>query len=81
MFNESGTIKEIESKAHIYKNWTIGITNDPDRFKSEHGNPFTWYQWKASSEGSARKIKSYFLEKGMKEDTGGGDFPTYVYIF
>lgn len=81
MFNESGIIKEIESKAHIYTNWTIGITSDPERRKQEHGNPFTWYQWKASSEGSARRIERYFLDKGMKGDAGGGDYPTYIYIF
>jgi hypothetical protein len=81
MFNESGTINEIESKARIFNNWTIGITNDPDARKQAHGNPLTWYQWKAPSEGVARRIERYFLDKGMKGDTSKSDYPTYVYIF
>ena len=82
MFNDSGIIKDIESKAHVYNNWTIGITSDPEARKKTLGNPFNWYQWKASSEGAARRIESYFLEKGMKEDkTAKGSSPTYIYIF
>ncbi len=81
MSSESGIISEIESKARMYKNWTIGITNDPDARKQAHGDPLTWYQWKAPSEGAARRIERIFLEKGMKGDTGKGEYPTYIYIF
>jgi hypothetical protein len=38
-------------------------------------------QWQADSEGIARDVEKYFLGKGMKGDTGGGENPTYVYIF
>jgi len=81
MYNEQGIIKEIESKAHIYKNWTIGITNDPELRKQEHGSPLNWYQWKAPSEGAAKRIEKYFLDKGMKGETSVGDYPTYIYIY
>ncbi len=67
-----------------YSIWTIGITNDPERRKDEHdtGNKVKhWKDWKANSESDARTIEKYFLDKGMKGDTGGGTTPTYVYIF
>jgi hypothetical protein len=69
------------AKDKRYSIWTIGITADPERRKNEHGNPKYWMQWQADSEGIARDIEKYFLDKGMKGDTGGGENPTYVYIF
>ena len=59
----------------------IGITNDPDHRKEEHNNPKFWMQWLADTVTIARNVETYFLEKGMKGDTGGGDNPNYVYIF
>ncbi len=81
MSDESGIINEIESKARIYTSWTIGITNDPDARKQANGNPLTWYQWKAPSEGAAKRIEKYFLDKGMKSDTKKAEYPTYIYLF
>jgi len=64
-----------------YPSWTVGITNDPSRRKSEHGNPRRWTDWYADSERCARNVEKHFLDKGMKGDTGGGVTPKYVYIF
>lgn len=64
-----------------YAQWTVGITADPERRKTEHGSPALWQHWKADSEPIARGVERYFLDKGMKGDTGGGLTPTYVYIF
>lgn len=72
---------EISSIVIHFPSWTIGITADPDRRKSEHGNPTRWHQWKADSETIARDIEKHFIDKGMKGDTGGGFYPTWVYIF
>lgn len=69
------------SKTIDYKIWTIGITEDPERRKEEHGNPTYWMHWKADTETIARNIEAYFLKKDMKGGTGGGEHPTYVYIF
>jgi hypothetical protein len=67
------------------KIWTIGITDDPVRRKTEHDakNESTtyWKDWKADSETIARSVEKYFLDKGMKGSTGGGEHPTYVYVF
>ena len=73
------------AKEKSYSIWTIGITDDVERRKGEHEsdgeNTKYWQHWKADSETIARNVEAYFLEKGMKGGTGGGDHPTFVYIF
>lgn len=81
MPSESQIISEIERIVLHYPSWTIGITDDPDRRKQEHGNPVSWHQWDAVTESSARRVESYFLDKDMKGAPGGGISPNYVYIF
>lgn len=71
----------IERIVSSYSAWTIGITEDPERRRGEHGNPSAWHQWQADTEGIARRVEKYFLDKGMKGDTGGGVSPDWVYIF
>jgi len=73
---------EIERYIKVsYSTWTIGITDDPDRRGTEHGNPQRWRHWYTTTEEVARRIESYFIEKGCKGDVGGGENPNYVYIF
>ena len=80
--SSEATIKAaIEKIVSRYSAWTIGVTDNPDRRKREHGNPDVWYQWDADSERVARNIEAYFVDKGMKGDTGGGGSADYVYIF
>ena len=74
-----GRVNRAEKKD--YSIWTIGITNNPERRKGEHDNPKHWMDWKADSEEDARDIEEHFKEKGMKGGLGGGNNPTYVYIF
>ena len=64
-----------------YSLWTIGVTDDPVRRRSEHGNPNNWHQWNADTETDARNVERYFLDKGMKGGTGGIGRADYVYIF
>jgi len=79
--SESTIKSAIEAKVTTYSAWTIGVTDDPARRRREHGNPSDWYQWDADSEQVARNVEAYFVEKGMKGDTGGGGGADYVYIF
>jgi len=79
--SESAIKSAIEAKVNVYSAWTIGVTDDPERRKREHGNPSVWYQWDADSEQVARNVEAYFVEKGMKGDTGGVGGADYVYIF
>ncbi len=71
----------MKAKKKDYSIWTIGITNNPERRKEEHENPKYWMDWKADGEQDTRSIEKHFLDKGMKGDTGGGENPTFVYIF
>lgn len=81
MATESVIKAAIEAKVNVYSAWTIGVTDDPNRRRQEHGNPRPWYQWDANSEQEARNVEAYFIKKGMKGDTGGGGSADYVYIF
>jgi predicted GIY-YIG superfamily endonuclease len=83
--NESELKAAIQRKVITYSVWTIGITDDPERRKKEHENEGKsveyWSHWKADTEAIARAVEAYFIDKGMKGGTGGGEHPTYVYVF
>jgi hypothetical protein len=89
--NESDLRNAIDAKVNAaktpdYTAWTIGVTDNPERRKAEHDaegkNTKYWKDWKADSETIARNVEQYFLDKKkMKGGTGGGDNPTFVYIF
>jgi hypothetical protein len=81
MPSESEIIKEIETFAKNYSNWTIGITADIERQRQEHNNPQYWHSWNAITKISAKNIEKYFLDKGMKSDTCSDFSPIDVYIF
>lgn len=72
-------VKSTESEK--YSIWTVGVTDDPKRRKTEHGDPVYWKQWNADSETAARNVETHFLDKGMKGSGGGGGKADYVYIF
>jgi hypothetical protein len=84
---ESEIIEAIQHKIGSTdpKIWTIGITDDPERRKTEHDgrgeNTKYWKDWKADTETIARNVEQHFLGKGMKGGPGGGERPTYVYVF
>jgi len=69
--------------------WTVGITQDPERRKSEHEaekeSTTYWKQWEADSLSDAQDIERHFLnDKHMKGGTGGdmsSHRTTYVYVF
>jgi hypothetical protein len=85
--NETGLKAAIESRIGNtrYSKWTIGITEDCDKRKTEHEsdgeNCRDWTCWKADTEAIARSVEAYFINQGMKGGTGGVGHPTFVYIF
>ncbi len=81
MASESAIKAAIKKIVTSYSIWTIGVTDDPVRRKSEHGNPQHWHQWDADTETAARNVEKYFLDKGMKGAPGGAGRADYVYIF
>ncbi len=64
-----------------YKEWYIGITNDPDRRKGEHGDPHTWRVWNVGRKIYADEIEKYFTDRYMEGGRGGSENPTHVYIY
>ena len=69
-----------------YSDCYIGITSDVDsRLFGDHNvskdNGF-WIYRTASSDGVARDIETYFLDKGMDGGSGGGDDDSkIVYVY
>ena len=81
MASEAEIKAAIEGIVTYYSVYTIGLTDNPERRRIEHGNPMFWHQWNAASEQAARNVEAYFIDKGMKGGTGGGGGADYVYIF
>ncbi len=84
--NKGDIIKKIEYRVNKYSVWTIGITNDPIRRKTELENAgqavTQWEAWEADSEQDARDIEKHFLDKGMESAADEGEEnPTFVYNF
>ncbi len=75
------TAIELVVRNSRYSSWTIGITDNPNTRKIQHGNPKNWHHWRADTETMARNIEKYFIAKGMSGAPGGGETPNYVYIF
>ncbi len=81
MASEASIKAEIEIIVRVYSAWTIGVTDDPQRRRREHGNPNVWHDWDADTEQAARNVEAYFLAKAMKGGGGGLGSADYVYIF
>jgi len=53
--------------------WYVGLTDDPDRRRTEHGNPADWQQARFDTEAAARTWEAqYFAKPGYQGGTGGG---------
>ena len=81
MASESEIKAAIANVVSDYSRWTIGVTDDPARRRSEHSNPSTWFQWGADTEIGARNVEKHFLDEGMKGGGGGPGRADFVYIF
>lgn len=85
IFMDESEIKRAIGEKKDYSIWTIGITDDPNRRKSEHENDDKsvkyWKHWKADNETVARNVEKHFLDKKMKGGGGGDTSGNYVYVF
>ncbi len=74
-----------KSKKQYYSDFYVGITNDIERrlFTEHNVDKNDWWIYcSAINKIEAQSVEEYFLEKGMKGDTGGGtDDSTYVYCY
>ncbi len=75
-----------KSSKEYYSDFYVGITNDIERrLFTEHNvhKDNAWWIWReATNKATAQAVEEYYLDKGMKGDTGGGtDDSTYVYCY
>lgn len=75
-----------KSQKEFYSDFYVGITNDVERrLFTEHNVPENEHWWiyrDAIDKSTAQRVEEYYLDKGMKGDTGGGtDDSTYVYCY
>ena len=75
-------IRQIEDiTAGKYKDWQIGLTDEPLNCKAQLGNPLAWLHWKADSEQEARNAERFLLDKGLKGTKATpSESGVYVYI-
>lgn len=74
------------SRKEYYSDFYIGITNNTERrLFTEHNVRKVgswWIRREAIDKLTAQAVEEYFLEKGMKGDTGGGtDDSVFVYCY
>ena len=76
----------IRKGGYGYSSWYVGIASDPcARLFNDHNvdeNNGYWIYNDCGSDTSARKVEEYFINKGCKGGTGGGDNTTrFVYAY
>jgi len=76
----------VNNGVKFYSDCYVGIAEDArERLFSDHKvleKGDIWIYEPAESDDEARNIEKYFLDKGMKGDTGGGsNKSTYVYSY
>lgn len=74
------------SQKEYYSDFYVGITNDVERrLFGEHNVQQRGKWWicrEALDKDTAQKVEEYYLDKGMKGDTGGGNDDTvFVYCY
>lgn len=75
-----------KSQKEYYSDFYVGITNDVERRLFGEHNVQKVGQWwiycDAINKATAQSVEEYYLNKGMKGDTGGGtDDSTIVYCY
>jgi hypothetical protein len=58
----------------------VGLTDDPERRRQEHGNPADWKQLTFDSEAAARLWEETLLNGGYRGGTGGAGW-RYGYTY
>jgi hypothetical protein len=63
-----------------YFDWEIGVTDEPEVYRRQAGNPDTWLHWPVDDEQMARNVERYFFNKGFWNSNRGHNATEYVYI-
>lgn len=64
-----------------YNLWTIGVTDDAQGRRYDHGSPPDWETWNPRDEHDAREIEAHFISLGMNGGAGGPGSADVVYVF
>jgi hypothetical protein len=71
-----------DSNVVRYSLWSIGVSSTPKQCQSFFNYPPQFICWETPDEAAALAIRDLFLQKGMKNVSGGEDKrPRYVFIF
>ncbi|MFC1954686.1 hypothetical protein ACFLVZ_02550 [Chloroflexota bacterium] len=68
------------TKGQRYEVWTVGITDNVDLRREEHGRPTIWHYWTPESEEVAKNVEAYCVAKGIEAYTGTGTGQGNLYI-
>jgi len=52
-----------------YSSYTIGVTDDSNKRKRDHGNPKHWHHWDGDTEMVARNVVAYLINTQNLEET------------
>ena len=52
--------------------WYVGLTDDPQRRRAEHGNPPDWHEFPFATEGEARAWEASEVNKPGHQGAPGG---------
>lgn len=61
--------------------WYVGLTDDPERRRQEHGNPPDWQQTEFATEEAARVWEAKYAGKPGYSGGSGGAGLRYAYWF
>lgn len=61
--------------------WYVGLTDDPDRRRQEHGNPPDWEQSEFQTEAQARAWEGRYVGKTGYQGGPGGPGWRYGYWY
>ncbi|MEE8413374.1 MAG: hypothetical protein V3R96_02370 [Dehalococcoidales bacterium] len=68
------------TKGQRYEVWTVGIADNVDLRREEHGRPTIWHYWTPESEEAAKNVEAYCKAQGMQGYTGTDTGKGNLYI-
>jgi len=68
------------TKGQRYEVWTVGITDNVDLRREEHGRPTIWHFWTPESDAVATNVEAYCKAQGMQGYSGTGTGKGNLYI-
>lgn len=74
------TLDSIQAVVSDYHDWTVGITDKPDKAK-QNKLPGNWHCWDAESLKAAHAMATHLVARGMTSDLNHMQEGRHLYIF